>query len=72
MVPPKKIISCSLEGIKQHQKFGYKKNIFHYIPNGISFSHDSISDHLFSGTENLLFYNYIYIFLITDTKHIGY
>ena len=43
---PKKIISCSLEGIKQHQKFGYKKNIFHYIPNGISFSHDSISDQI--------------------------
>ncbi len=32
---PKKIISCSLEGIKQHVKFGYKKEIFCYIPNGI-------------------------------------
>lgn len=33
---PKKIISCTIEGIKQYSKFGYKKDIFCYIPNGIS------------------------------------
>ena len=32
---PNKIISCSLEGIQQHINFGYRENIFHYIPNGV-------------------------------------
>ena len=31
---PKKIISCSLAGIKAHVNLGYKKNIFYLIHNG--------------------------------------
>lgn len=34
---PKKIISCSSVAIDQHINFGYKKDIFTYIPNGIAF-----------------------------------
>ena len=32
---PKKIVSCSLEGIDCHRRIGYSANKFVYIPNGI-------------------------------------
>lgn len=32
---PKKIICCSKQAINWHQRLGFKKNIFFYIPNGV-------------------------------------
>lgn len=40
---PCKIQSCSQSGMIVHEKFGYKKDIFEYIPNGVDLSRFNIN-----------------------------